>query len=81
MRVTSSSLRVRQNQPIEKWYRIDAKTGLYRWSDFNERYSTDRFSENSFARFVQGILTENPDALAVESENPWQQLSTDSISP
>ncbi len=28
----SSSARVRLNQPIEKWYRVDAKTGLYQWS-------------------------------------------------
>jgi SinI restriction endonuclease len=71
----SSSSRVRINQPIEKWYRVDARTGLYRWSYFNEKYSTDRFSENSFVMFVQQVLTENPEALAVETNNPWQSLS------
>jgi len=71
----SSSSRVRINQPIEKWYRVDAKTGSYRWSDFNEKYGTDRFSEDNFATFVQRILTENPYALAVESNNSWQLLS------
>jgi hypothetical protein len=71
----SSSSRVRINQPIEKWYRVDAKTGLYRWSYFNEKYATDRFSENNFVMFVQQVLTANPDALSVEANNPWQFLS------
>lgn len=68
----SSSSRVRINQPIEKWYRVDARTGLYRWSYFNDRYGTARFSEENFAMFVQQILTRNPNALAVEINNPWQ---------
>jgi hypothetical protein len=71
----SSSSRVRINQPIERWYRVDAKTGLYRWSYFNEKYATDRFSEKNFVMFVQQVLTANPDALAVEVNNPWQFLS------
>lgn len=71
----SSSSRVRINQPIEKWYRSDARTGFYRWSYFNEKYDTDRFSEESFIAFVQQVLLDNPDALAVETSNPWQDLS------
>jgi hypothetical protein len=71
----SSSSRVRINQPIEKWYRVDARTGLYRWSYFNEKYGTDRFSEETFIIFVQRVLTSNPEALAVEVKNPWQFLS------
>jgi hypothetical protein len=71
----SSSSRVRINQPIEKWYRVEATTGLYRWSSFNKKYDTDRFSEDNFALFVQRVLTENLDALAVEVNNPWQFLS------
>ncbi|PSB16379.1 SinI family restriction endonuclease [Phormidesmis priestleyi ULC007] len=71
----SSSSRVRINQPIEKWYRVDARTGLYRWSYFNEKYGTDRFSEDNFVIFVQRVLAGNPDALAVEANNPWQALS------
>lgn len=70
----SSSSRVRINQPIEKWYRVDARTGLYRWSYFNEKYDTDHFSEDNFVIFVQQVLTRNPDALAVEVNNPWQFL-------
>lgn len=74
----SSSSRVRINQPIEKWYRSDAKTGFYRWSYFNEKYGTDRFSEENFVTFVQQVLRGNPDALAVEMNNPWQDLSDSS---
>jgi hypothetical protein len=74
----SSSSRVRINQPIEKWYRVDARTGLYRWSYFNDRYGTARFSEENFAMFVQEILTRNPNALAVEINNPWQFQSESS---
>jgi SinI restriction endonuclease len=68
----SSSSRVRINQPIEKWYRVDARTELYRWSYFNEKYDTDRFSEERFVVFVQRVLTSNPEALAVEV---WALLS------
>ncbi|MBW4516578.1 MAG: SinI family restriction endonuclease [Timaviella obliquedivisa GSE-PSE-MK23-08B] len=71
----SSSSRVRINQPIEKWYRVDARTGLYRWSYFNEKYDTDRFSEESFIIFVQRVVTSNREALAVEVNNPWKFLS------
>jgi hypothetical protein len=71
----SSSSRVRINQPIEKWYRADARTGFYRWSYFNEKYDTDRFSEENFVIFVQQVLRGNPDTLAVERNNPWQDLS------
>jgi hypothetical protein len=67
----SSSSRVRINQPIEKWYRVDAQTGLYRWS----YYDTDRFSEENFVLFVQQVLAQNPEALAIEVNNPWQVLS------
>jgi hypothetical protein len=74
----SSSSRVRINQPIEKWYRVSARTGLYQWSYFNEKYGTNRFSEDNFIMFVQRVLTGNPDALAVEVSNPWQFSSESS---
>ncbi|NJK52451.1 MAG: SinI family restriction endonuclease [Leptolyngbyaceae cyanobacterium SU_3_3] len=74
----SSSSRVRINQPIEKWYRVDARTGLYRWSYFNEKYGTGRFSEDNFVTFVQRVLTGNPNALAIEPNNPWQQITKSS---
>jgi hypothetical protein len=73
----SSSSRVRINQPIEKWYRVDAKTGRDQWFYFNEKYKTDRFSEINFVIFVQQVLSHNPNALAVELHNPWRSSSSD----
>jgi hypothetical protein len=66
---------VRINQPIEKWHRVGATTGAYRWSYFNKKYETTRFSEENFVRFAQRVLIANPNALAVENNNPWQFLS------
>ncbi len=74
----SSSSRVRINQPIEKWYRVDARTGSYRWSYFNDKYNVNRFSEENFVTFVQQVLISNPDALAIEVNNPWKDLSDSS---
>ncbi|WP_448605005.1 SinI family restriction endonuclease [Thermoleptolyngbya sp.] len=74
----SSSSRVRINQPIEKWYRVDARTGSYQWSYFSNQYNTDRFSEENFVAFVQQVLIRNPDALAIEVDNPWKDLSDSS---
>jgi hypothetical protein len=68
----SSSSKVRTDRPIEKWYRVNANNGQYRWLQLNEKYETDRFSEESFILFVQRVLASNPAALAVESGNPWQ---------
>lgn len=66
---------VREGTSIEKWYRVHAKTGIYQWTYFNEKYDTDRFSEENFVAFVQQILLSNPHALAIETNNPWQNLS------
>ena len=71
----SSSVSVRINRPIDKWHRVDAKTGLYQWSYFNKKYNTNRFSEDSFVTFVQKAVSENPAALAIEDQNPWQFLA------
>jgi SinI restriction endonuclease len=68
----SSSLRVRLNYSIELWCRVKSKTGLFQWSEFNQRYKTDRFSEDGFIQFVQRVLAENPGALPIEADNPWQ---------
>lgn len=74
----SSSASVRIDRPIEKWHRVDATTGLYRWSYFNEKYDTKNFSEDNFVLFVQKAVKKNPAALAVEENNPWQFLSKSS---
>lgn len=71
----SSSSRVRINQPIEKWYRVNANTGLTQWSYFNQKYDTDRFSEQHFVGFIQALLLKNPSALPIEANNPWKSLS------
>ncbi len=74
----SASSRVRINQPIEKWHKVEANTGLYQWSYFNEKYDTHRFSEENFVRFVEQVLIQNPEALAVETNNPWKLLAESS---
>ncbi len=71
----SSSSLVRSNQPIEKWCRVNAQTGSYQWSYFNSKYNTDRFSEERFVTFVQGVLIHNPNALAIEENNPWKDIA------
>jgi SinI restriction endonuclease len=76
----SSSSRVRINQPIEKWYRVNAKTGLNQWSYFNQKYETERFSEQCFIAFVQELLARNPSALPIEKNNPWEFFSQPSDS-
>jgi len=75
----SSSSRVRINQPIEKWYRVDAVNGNYQWSYWRDRYNNDdNFSEEKFIDFVQQVLQRNPCALAIEVENSWKSLSEQS---
>lgn len=71
----SSSSRVRINQPIEKWYRVNAQTGEAQWAYFNQKYDTDRFSEAHFVGFIQALLSKNPGALPIEAKNPWEFLS------
>lgn len=67
----SSSSQVRVGTTIEKWHRVDARTGKYMWSDLNDKYSTDKFSEADFRRFVVLTIKNNPDALAIEAGNLW----------
>ncbi len=74
----SSSLRVRINQPIEKWYRVDAVNGNYQWFYWQDKYKDDNFSEEKFIAFIQQVLQRNPCALAVEVENYWKSISEQS---
>jgi len=75
----SSSSRVRINQPIAKWYRVDAVNGSYQWSYWQDKYNNDdNFSEEKFIDFVQQVLQRNPCALAVEVENSWKSISEQS---
>lgn len=67
----SSSSSVRNGTSIEKWFRVDARTGNYRWERLNTRFNTQVFSEASFIAFALQVLSNNPQALPVESQNPW----------
>ncbi len=74
----SSSSRVRINQPIEKWYRVDAVNGNYQWSYWRDKYKDDSFSEEKFIAFIWQVLQRNPYALAIEAENYWKSISEQS---
>ncbi len=67
----SSSSSVRVNTTITKWYRVDANTGIYKWDELNQILKTSKFNEDSFIDYVKKILLANPNALAVEENNPW----------
>lgn len=67
----SSSSKIREGTSIKKWYRVDAATGKYLWSEFNTQFSTSKFSEEGFVRFVTNAISGNLNALAVETESPW----------
>jgi len=67
----SSSMRVRAGTEIQKWHRVDAKTGAYQWGNLNRMCGIDSLSEDSFVRFVKDLLSDNPGAMAVEKGNTW----------
>lgn len=67
----SSSSRVRINQPIDKWHRVDATSGSYRWEKLNETIGC-ALSEDEFKNFVTKTLKSNTGALPVEVGNPWK---------
>jgi hypothetical protein len=67
----SSSSRVRLGTAIEKWFRVDAVSGDYRWDELNKRNKTTLFSEERFEKFVIATLKKNPDAMPVEPSNSW----------
>jgi hypothetical protein len=66
----SSSIRVRRGTTIEKWHRVDAKTGEYRWRELN-RIVGSKLSEERFREFIRKALDRNRAALPVERDNPW----------
>lgn len=68
----SSSSTVRNGTQIEKWFRIKADRIEYMWASLNEICGSTTLSEDSFIRFVQTTLMENPACLAVEHANPWE---------
>ncbi len=68
----SSSSRVRDGTDIQKWYRIESTRIEYKWNLLNRMCEIDTLSEDSFVAFVHTLLDANPNALAVEDENPWR---------
>lgn len=72
----SSSSQVRLGTSIEKWHRVDARTGKYLWQDLNDKYSTNKFSEDKFRTFVVNIIQTNPAALAIEVDNIWLEKNS-----
>lgn len=74
----SSSSKIREGKPIEKWFRVDATTGRYEW----DRLATITgrtivgLDEASFQRFIMDTLKRNPKALAIEPNNPWPKLKS-----
>lgn len=67
----SSSSKIRYGTLIEKWYRIRADRLEYMWDSINSICETNHLSEISFVNFVKETLSSNPNALAVETNNPW----------
>ncbi len=69
----SSSSAVRDGTEIEKWYRIKADRIEYMWTSLNRICGTSHLSEEDFVSFVTSTIKSNPNCLAVEENNPWQQ--------
>lgn len=67
----SSSSAIRKGTEIQKWFRIKADRIEYMWEALNEICGTKHLSEEAFVEFAIQCLTENPDCLAVEDNNPW----------
>lgn len=67
----SSSSAIRVGTTIQKWYRIEARTGQTKWDELQSK-SGAQVSEEGFRLFVQATLQKNPEALCIEDTNPWQ---------
>jgi hypothetical protein len=67
----SSSKKVRENTPIDFWFRVFSRTDRYNWHELNKRNQTEKFSEENFSIFYRNTIKKNPDALNVEPNNPW----------
>jgi hypothetical protein len=67
----SSSSRVRLGTSIDKWHRVNATTGDYRWDDLNRAHKTGKFSEEKFRKFIAKTLKRNPKCFPIEDLNPW----------
>ena len=69
----SSSSKIRDGKPIEKWFRVNANNGKYQWEKLSEIVGTSipGLNEEEFQRFITQTLKQNPVALAIEPQSPW----------
>ena len=74
----SSSSKVREGKPIQKWYRVNATTGAFEWDNLESIIGVhvDGLTEDEFKNYISRVLAQNPKALAVEAENPWRVFRT-----
>ena len=72
----SSSSKIRDGKPIEKWFRVNAATGRYEWEKLATKIGCQvaGLDEASFQAFIERTLKNNPKALAIEPDNPWLKL-------
>ena len=73
----SSSSKIRSGKPIEKWFRVNANNGRYEWEALNAIVGACpglELNEGAFQKFIEDVLKRNPDALAIEPDNPWAQI-------
>ena len=54
----SSSASIRKGTTIEKWYRLEAETGVTRWDEFPEADAKKLLSEAMFHEFAKERITE-----------------------
>lgn len=70
----SSSSAVRAGTSIQKWFRIKADRIEYMWDSLNEICGLNNLSEKAFEDFVVHCVTQNPQCVAVEENNPWKNI-------
>lgn len=70
----SSSSAVRAGTTIQKWFRIKADRIEYMWNDLNEICGLSNLSEKAFEEFVVHCVSQNNGCVAVEDDNPWQNI-------
>ena len=69
----SSSSKIRDGKPIEKWFRVNANNGKYQWEKLSEIVGSNitGLNEEEFQKFITRTLKQNPAALAIEPKSPW----------
>jgi hypothetical protein len=72
----SSSKAIREGTEILHWFRRFSRTGETNWPALNNLVGiatvSKHLTEISFRKFVRDTVTNNPGAVFLESESPWQ---------